>query len=139
MPIIKSAVKRVRRTKRQTLKNRIFKDRLAEEIKKFEKLLEEKEHDAAKELYPRVQKLMDLAVKKNIWHAKKAGHKKSRFSKMISGAAGMVKKAATATAEKAGELEKKYEEKEEKKPAAKKPAAKKAAAKKTTPKKSTKK
>lgn len=84
MPIIKSAIKRMRQTVRKTKKNEITKKLLKETAKKFSTLIEGgKIADAAK-LYPMLQKKIDMAVKKNLMHSNKAARQKSRYAKMIS-------------------------------------------------------
>ena len=84
MPIIKSAIKRMRQTVRKTKKNEITKKLLKETAKKFATLIEGgKIADAAK-LYPMLQKKIDMAVKKNLMHSNKAARQKSRYAKMIS-------------------------------------------------------
>ncbi len=109
MPIIKSAIKRVRQTERRTARNVIRKRFLKTEMKNFITLIEEKKFDEAKKLLPMVQKRIDLAVKNNLWHANKGSRIKSQYAKMLP---------KTKAAPKAST--------EEKKAPAKKPTAKKA-------------
>lgn len=115
MPIIKSAIKRVRQTKRRTDRNTIRKRQFRAVIKEFVELIEEKKFDEAAKLLPLAQKSIDLAVKNNLLHANTAGRKKSQLAKMLP----QKKVAAKPAAEK--------KEAAPKKAPAKKPAAKKEA------------
>lgn len=115
MPIIKSAIKRVRIEARRQKRNTITKNRYKELIKEFTLLVENGKTAEATKLFPTVQKSLDMAVKKNLLHENNVARKKSNLAKMI-GSSAADKKAPAAKAEAA--------------PAAKKPAAKKAPAKK---------
>lgn len=84
MPIIKSAIKRVRTTERRRKRNLLTKRRYRDAVKTFLTLVEEGNKADATKLFPEVQKCLDLAVKKNVLHKKTAARRKSRFSKMIS-------------------------------------------------------
>ena len=112
MPIIKSAIKRVRQTTRRTARNVVRKRFLKTEMKNFITLIEEKKFAEATKLLPNVQKLIDLAVKNNIWHANKGGRIKSQYAKMLPKTTAKAAPAAKPATEK--------------KAPAKKPAAKKA-------------
>lgn len=83
MPIIKSAIKRMRQTTRKTKRNEITKKLLKETLKKFISLIEGGKNAEAIKLLPTVQKKIDLAVKKNLMHANKAARIKSRYAKML--------------------------------------------------------
>lgn len=95
MPIIKSAIKRVRQTKVRTARNASRKRTSKEIFKNFIALVSEKKLTEAAALFPRVQKAIDLLAKNNLWHKNKAARKKASFSKMIAGTPA-VKKAAPA-------------------------------------------
>jgi small subunit ribosomal protein S20 len=95
MPIIKSAIKRMRQTKVKSLRNSITKKLLKETLKSFISLVEAGENAEAIKLYPVVQKKIDLAVKKNLWHANKAARVKSRYAKMLKADAKPAKKEVT--------------------------------------------
>ncbi len=105
MPIIKSAIKRVRIEARRQKRNTITKNRYRELIKEFTALVADGKTDEATKLFPLVQKSLDMAVKKNLLHKNNVARKKSNLAKMLG----------TAPAAKT-----------EKKPAAKKAPAKKA-------------
>jgi len=125
MPIIKSAIKRVRKTKRQTQHNLISKNKFKSLIKEFLALVKEKKIEEAAKIFPQVQKAIDLAVKKNLIHANNGARKKSNLSKLIA-KSGISKVKATVT---------KPTTKKEVKPAPAKKEVKKTAPKKTAKKK----
>ena len=83
MPIIKSAIKRVRQTERRTARNTIRKRVLKTTLKDFVTLIEEKKFAEATKLLPTVQKNIDLFVKNNLWHANKGARIKSQYAKML--------------------------------------------------------
>ncbi len=123
MPIIKSAIKRMRQTAKRKALNQTTKRNLRTELKAFTAAVEAKDGKKAAELLKNVQSDLDIAVKKNILKKNTAARKLSRLSKQVKElgakpAAAAPKKAAPKTAAKAAP-----------KVAAKKPAAKKTAAK----------
>ncbi len=83
MPIIKSAIKRMRQTARKTKRNQITKRLLKEASKKFMSFVEAGKIAEATKFFPTLQKKIDLAVKKNLMHANKGARQKSRYSKML--------------------------------------------------------
>jgi small subunit ribosomal protein S20 len=95
MPIIKSAIKRMRQTVRKTKKNEITKRLLKEISKKFIAFIEAGKNADAVKLYPMLQKKIDMAVKKNLMHANKAARQKSRYAKMLKADAKPAKKTVT--------------------------------------------
>jgi small subunit ribosomal protein S20 len=110
MPIIKSARKRVKTTKKATIRNAKTKRSLKEAVKNFTKSLgTAKAGDAHK----KAQSEIDKAVKKNIIHKNKAARKQRQLS---------------AAAKKAGVKPTKTVKTAAKKVVAKKPATKKAPA-----------
>lgn len=84
MPIIKSAIKRVRQQERRRKRNLITTRKSRTLIKEFTLLVEAKKIAEATTLYPMVQKSIDMSVKKNLLHQNTAGRMKSRMAKMIS-------------------------------------------------------
>jgi len=115
MPLIKSAIKRVRQTKTRTQRNRVTKNKFKVLVKEFQTLVSDKKLEEAARLFPQVQQAIDLAAKKNILHKNNAGRRKSALSKLIrdTGVAGVkankeeVKKSATPKAEKPATTKKK--------------------------------
>lgn len=84
MPIIKSAIKRVRQTKKRQDRNRITKRRYRDLTKEFTKLVEAGKIEEATKIFPTVQKAIDMADKKNLLHNNTAGRLKSRLVKMLN-------------------------------------------------------
>ena len=113
MPIIKSAIKRVRIEARRQKRNVITKDTYKALIKEFTSLVNHDKMDEATKLFPSVQKSLDMAVKKNLLHKNNVARKKSNLAKMLDTRSGSKKEVA---------------------PVAKKPAAKKAPVKKANKK-----
>jgi ribosomal protein S20 len=115
MPIIKSAKKRVKTTKKATARNAKTKKGLRSAFKAFAKSTTSKNHSAA-------QSALDKAAKKGLLHKNKVARKKRQLSAAAKKAGTKVEKKAAKPAPKKAAPAKKV--------AAKKPAAKKAAAKK---------
>lgn len=84
MPLIKSAIKRVRQEKRRRIRNSITKRHYKELIKEFVDHVKEGKEKEAAALYPKVQKAIDTATKKKLIHKNNAGHKKSQLAKMLT-------------------------------------------------------
>lgn len=120
MPIIKSAKKRVRTTKKATIRNSKVKRSLKSALKVFTKSPSNKTHSAA-------QSNLDKAAKKGLIHKNKAARLKKQAAAKAK-AAGVKPAASTkkAAAPKKAVAKKPVAKKAvAKKPAAKKPAAKK--------------
>ncbi|MBF0289523.1 MAG: 30S ribosomal protein S20 [SAR324 cluster bacterium] len=75
----KSALKRIRQTVKQNLRNRSLRTNLRTAIKTFYELLENGDVEQIKKGYSQVQQSIDKAVSKGILHAKTASRKKSRL------------------------------------------------------------
>lgn len=84
MPIIESAKKRVRSSKKKEKVNRKWKDRVKDAIKDYEELIEENKVEEAEEQLKETKSVIDKAVKNNILHQNNAARKKSRLSKMLN-------------------------------------------------------
>jgi len=106
MPIIKSAVKRVRQSEKRRERNVQVKKQLKGTTRELDAAIESKNTKNLNTLLGEVYSAYDTAVKKNLIHKNKAARSKANYSAKV--------KALGAT---------------------KKPAAKKTTAKKTTPKK----
>ena len=119
MPIIKSAIKRVRQTARRTARNVVRKRTLKTVLIDYQLLIDEKKFDEAAKLLPTVQKTIDLTVKNNLWHKNKGSRQKSRFASMLP-------KTTTKTTAPKVEGKPAVEKAPVKKAPAKKPATKKA-------------
>ena len=84
MPNTKSAIRRVRRVKKQTQVNRIRKSRYKTAIKKMEALLKSKEKEKAKKFFPKFQSILMQVAKSGVISKRTAARKISRVSKKIS-------------------------------------------------------
>ena len=83
MPNTKSAVRRVRRVKKQTQVNRIRRSKYKNAIKKMELLLKSKEKDKAKKYFQKFQSILMQVAKSGIINKKTVARKISRVSKKI--------------------------------------------------------
>jgi small subunit ribosomal protein S20 len=84
MPIIKSAIKQLRKNIKAREKNSLERDDVKKNIKILEKLLKDKKlNDAQKQAFMVYSKL-DRMVKKNIIHPNKAARKKSQVMAKIN-------------------------------------------------------
>jgi ribosomal protein S20 len=144
MPIIKSAIKRMRQTAVRRSRNVQTKRELRDALKAFnaavEKAVADGKADKVMEALSHAYSKLDTAVKKNVLDKNTAARRKATLSKKAKTAGAKptatAKKATTAKApakkvapaKKAVEAEKPAKKVAEKKPAAKKPAAKKAPA-----------
>ncbi len=89
MPVIKSAIKKLRRDKKAEKANDLFRNNLSQIIKLAKK---QKTATAVSKAFSQV----DRAVKKNLMHASRAAHIKSSLSKLAKPASKNVQKAAVA-------------------------------------------
>ena len=83
MPNTKSAIRRVRRVKKQTQVNRIRKSRYKTAIKKMETLLKAKEKEKAKKYFSKFQSILMQVAKSGVINKKTAARKISKISKKI--------------------------------------------------------
>ena len=84
MPNTKSAIRRVRRVKKQTQVNRIRKSKYKNAIKQMEIHLKAKEKEKAKKYFPKFQSILMQVAKSGIINRNTAARKISRISKKIS-------------------------------------------------------
>ena len=84
MPNTKSAIRRVRRVKKQTSVNRIRKSKYKSALKKMELLLKSKDKKKIKEFFPRFQSILMQVAKSGVINKKTASRKVSRLSKKIN-------------------------------------------------------
>ena len=83
MPNTKSAIRRVRRVKKQTQVNRIRKSKYKNAIKQMDLLLKGKEKEKAKKYFPKFQSILMQVAKTGIVNKKTISRKISRVSKKI--------------------------------------------------------
>ena len=84
MPNTKSAVRRVRRVKKQTIVNRIRKSKYKNAIKQMESLIKSKDKEKAKKYFSKFQSILMQVAKSGIISRNTAARKISRISKKIS-------------------------------------------------------
>ena len=83
MPNTKSAIRRVRRVKKQTQVNRIRKSKYKNAIKKMDLLIKSKEKEKAKEYLPKFQSILMLVAKSGVVNKRTASRKISKISKKL--------------------------------------------------------
>ena len=83
MPNTKSAIRRVRRVKKQTQVNRIRKSKYKNAIKQMDTYLKNKEKDKAKKYFSKFQSILMQVAKSGIVRRNTAARKISRISKRI--------------------------------------------------------
>ena len=83
MPNTKSAVRRVRRVKKQTQINRIRKSKYKNAIKQMETLLKENDKKKVKEFFSKFQSILMQVAKSGTVSKKTAPRKISKISKKI--------------------------------------------------------
>ena len=83
MPNTKSAIRRVRRVKKQTQANRIRKSKYKNAIKQMELLLKSKDKEKAKKYFSKFQSILMQVAKSGVVNKKTASRKISRISKRI--------------------------------------------------------
>ena len=81
MPNTKSAIRRVRRVKKQTQINRIRKSKYKNAIKQMELLLKSKEKEKAKKYFSKFQSILTQVAKSGAINKKTLTRKISRISK----------------------------------------------------------
>ena len=84
MPNTKSAIRRVRRVKKQTQINRIRKSKYKNAVKQMELLLKSKEKAKAKKYFSKFQSILMQVAKSGIINKNTASRKISRVSKKLS-------------------------------------------------------
>ena len=84
MPNTKSAIRRVRRVKKQTQVNRIRKSKYKSAVKQMELYIKGKEKEKAKKYFSKFQSILMQVAKSGIINRNTAARKISRISKKIS-------------------------------------------------------
>ena len=83
MPNTKSAIRRVRRVKKQTQINRIRKSKYKNAIKQMELLLKSKNKEKIKKYFPKFQSILMQVAKSGVVNKKTASRKISKISKKL--------------------------------------------------------
>ncbi len=81
MANIKSALKRVKVSREQNLRNRMISSAVKTAIKKFDKALESKDEAAIEEAYTAAVSKVDKPVTKGVIHKNAANRKKAQLAK----------------------------------------------------------
>jgi len=84
MPNTKSAIRRVRRVKKQTSVNRVRKSKYKAAVKHMETLIKKGEKKKIKQYFPLFQSILMQVAKKGVINKKTAARKISKVSKKIS-------------------------------------------------------
>ena len=83
MPNTKSAIRRVRRVKKQTTINKIRKSKYKSAIRQMEKLISSGQKDKAKKNFQKFQSILMQVAKSGIINKKTVSRKISKISKRI--------------------------------------------------------
>ena len=83
MPIIKSAKKALRASKRKRVFNTRKKDGVSKVVKQFKKLIAEKNIKDAEKMFPQIQKALDKATKTGLLKGNTSSRKKARLSAVL--------------------------------------------------------
>ena len=78
---IKSAIKRVKVTEKQNLRNRMEKSALKTAIRRFDEALNAEDKDAAQAAYLKAVSTVDHAATKGVIHKNAANRKKAQLAK----------------------------------------------------------
>ena len=84
MPNTKSAIRRVRRVKKQTFVNKVRKSKYKSAVKHMEILVKKGDKKAIKKYFPKFQSILMQVAKKGVVNKKTASRKISKASKRIS-------------------------------------------------------
>jgi small subunit ribosomal protein S20 len=84
MPNTKSAIRRVRRVKKQTAVNRLRKSKYRASVKQMEEMLENGKKEEIKKIFPKFQSILMQVAKSGVISKKTASRKISKISKKIS-------------------------------------------------------
>jgi small subunit ribosomal protein S20 len=84
MPIIKAAIKHLRKSEKQRAVNRMRKNRLKDTMKEMIKLAAAKKRDEFAKKLPEAMSLIDKSTKGHIIHRNNAARKKSRLAHLLA-------------------------------------------------------
>lgn len=84
MPIIQSAIKRMRQNEARRVRRKPVKTLMKSMMRKMHDLKDEGKIKEATALLPTVYKAIDMAAKNNIIHTSNAAHKKSHMAKLVA-------------------------------------------------------
>ena len=78
-----SAAKRHKQSEKARMRNKIAKSKVKTEIKKFQETLNSKNKESAESQLKIIEKLIDTAAGKGLYHKNNAARKKSRLHKAL--------------------------------------------------------
>ena len=84
MPNTKSAIRRIRRVKKQTSANRVRKSKYKSAVKHMEMLIKKGDKKKIKEFFSKFQSILMQVAKKGVVNKKTAARKISKISKKVS-------------------------------------------------------
>ncbi len=84
MANIKSAIKRIGTTKKETLRNKSVRTGIKTSVRKFEEALDKGNVDEARDLLRAVDKKLKKAASKNVIHKNAAARRMSRLTKKLN-------------------------------------------------------
>ncbi len=84
MPIIKSAIKRMKQNRVRQDRRKPVKTYMKTMIRKMEDAAKSGKKDELTKLLPETYKAIDMAAKQNIIHKKNAARKKSHMAKLVA-------------------------------------------------------
>ncbi|MBQ1817324.1 MAG: 30S ribosomal protein S20 [Clostridia bacterium] len=84
MANIKSAIKRVKVTEKQNLRNRMVTSQYKTAVKKFDKALESNDEALVNETYTNAVSMADKAAAKGVIHKNVANRKKAQLAKKLA-------------------------------------------------------
>ena len=114
MPVIKSAIKRMKQNRVRYERNRHYSSNMKSMIKLLLEYVKKGETEKANKILPKVVSSIDTAAKKKLIHKNNAANKKSRIARAMNSVGGKKAKKEAPKKEKA-EKKEKIEKKEEKK------------------------
>lgn len=83
MPIIKSAIKKMKQDIRKTKRNNVYRNRLLTRIKELRQAAQEKRTDQLPDLLKKAYSIIDTAYKKNLIKKNNAARKKSQMARLV--------------------------------------------------------
>ncbi|MDD3067001.1 MAG: 30S ribosomal protein S20 [Candidatus Gracilibacteria bacterium] len=87
MPLIKSAIKKMRKDKKNTARNRMQKEKMQDSIQAVKAAAGKKDSNMS-EVLKSAYKAIDKAVKRNLLHPKTGSRRKAKVAKIAKKAAG---------------------------------------------------
>lgn len=84
MPIIKSAIKKMKQDIKRTKRNNVFRNRLTTRMKELEQAVHDKKVDVLPKLLTETYSIIDTAQKKNLIKKNNAARKKSRMARLVN-------------------------------------------------------